>query len=258
MTIFSVQRFLEDHFERRGLADVDQYAVRVANAFERLGPSATDKTLAVALGRVRTTFFRRNHDLHRKEFELRLSATLRRRFKKKRPDATLKGFERGLAYARRRLRARRRRSIESLLSEFKVAVEARAVDAFWDSRTNQRLRSKPEKIAQGLLAVFARGVLGSDGLVLREIASGIGFVDVGISFGRVLHLIELKLLSAQLTGPNQLASYMRTEQRNEGWLLLIDVRRTGNSHAIPAIINTAAGQIKTVTVSANPIAPHKT
>jgi hypothetical protein len=83
MTIFSVQRFLEDYFERRGLADVDQYAVRAANAFERLGSSASEDALASALGRVRTAFFRRNHDLNRRQFERQLSAMLQRRFKKK-------------------------------------------------------------------------------------------------------------------------------------------------------------------------------
>jgi hypothetical protein len=257
MTIFSVQRFLEDHFERRGLADVDQYAVRVANLFDRLGPSTTDKTLAIDLGRIRTVFFRRNGDLDRKVFELRLAATLCRRFKKKRPDPILRKFEHALAPTRRRLGAHRR-SIETLLLEFKVAVESRGLDAFWDSRTKHRLRLKPEKIAQALLAIFAKGVLGSDGFVLREIASGIGFVDVGISFGKVLHLIELKILKAQLTGANQLATYMRTERRRKGWLLLIDVRQAGSSKVVPATISTAAGQIRTLTVDANPPAPHET
>ncbi len=99
------------------------------------------------------------------------------------------------------------------MCEFKRAVEARAVDAFWDSRKKRILRSRPEKIAQGRLAVFARGVVGGDGLVLREIASGIGFVDVGVSFGGALHLIELKILKRQPTGANQLATYMTTEGR---------------------------------------------
>jgi len=128
-----------------------------------------------------------------------------------------------LAPARVRLRAHRR-SILALLAEFKKAVEARAVDAFWISRTKHRLRLKPEKIAQTLLAIFAKGALGRQGLVLREFASGIGFVDVGIAFASVLHLIELKILKGQLTGANQLAAYMRTEGRNEGWLVLIDTR----------------------------------
>jgi hypothetical protein len=119
------------------------------------------------------------------------------------------------------------------------------------------LRPKPEKIAQALLAVFAKGVLGGDGLVLREVGSGIGFVDIGILFGRVLHLVELKVLKTQLSGAGQLATYMRTEGRKEGWLLLIDVRQTGRMAAIPTTVTTPAGQIRIVRVNANPPQPYK-
>lgn len=117
------------------------------------------------------------------------------------------------------------------------------------------MRPKPEKLVQSALAMFARGVLGNDGLVLREIASGIGFVDVGISFGKTLHLVELKILKGKLSGVNQLAAYMRTEQRREGWLLLIDVRKK-RSATIPETIDTPNGVIKVVTVDANPAAPY--
>jgi hypothetical protein len=144
-----------------------------------------------------------------------------------------------------------------LLGEFKAAVEARAVDAFWDSRSKRRLRSKPEKIAQGLLAVFAKGAVGNDGLVLREISSGIGFVDVGISFGSALHLIELKIMTGPLVGANQLAAYMQTEQRRNGWLILIDVRPDTNSMPIPPTIDIPPGQIRTLLVNVNPPVPHK-
>ena len=253
--IFSIQRFLEDHFERRGLTDVDQYAVRVASVFDRVGSRTSEETLARELGRLRTAFFRRNHDLDRKEFEARLAATLRRRFREIRNDASFKRLERGLAPARARFQARRR-SIATLLSEFKRAVEARAVDAFWDSRRKHHPRPRPEKIAQGLLAVFAKGVIGNDGLVLREIASGIGFVDVGVSFGGVLHLVELKILKGRLTGANQLATYMRTEGRGEGWLVLIDVRKGRNLDTVPARLDTSAGPIRTLLLNVNPAPPH--
>jgi len=45
--IFSVQRFLEDHFERRGLEDVDQYAIQVANVVERLGLRARNLSIGM-------------------------------------------------------------------------------------------------------------------------------------------------------------------------------------------------------------------
>lgn len=252
--IFSVQRFLEDHFERRGLADVDQYAIRVANTFERLGYRTSAETLAHELGRLRTSFFRRNHDLDRRAFEADLAATLRRRFQKKKNEPEFPNFSRALAPARARLRTRRR-SIAALLREFKRAVESRAIDSFWDSRKRHLLRSKPEKIAQALLGVFAKGVVGGHGLVLREVASGIGFVDVGISFRGVLHLVELKILSGRLAGAAQLATYMRTEGRDRGWLVLIDAR-TRRLVAVPAAIDTPAGLIQTLVVDVNPIAPH--
>jgi len=255
--IFAVQRFLEDHFERRGFADLDQYAIRVANAFERLGPKVTEDTLARELARLRTVFFRRNHDLDRRTFEAELAATLRRRFQKKKTERSFKKFERGLTPVRARLGARRR-SIAAVLFEFKRAVEARAVDSLWVSRKKHRLRSRPEQIAQGLLAVFARGVIGTDGLVLREIASGIGFVDVGISFGSVLHLIELKILKGQFTGANQLATYMKTEARGKGWLVLFDVRRDHQRNVVPARIDTPVGSIRTLIVDMNPVVPHAT
>jgi hypothetical protein len=142
-----------------------------------------------------------------------------------------------------------------VLSEFKRAVEARAIDMFWDSRGKGRLRSRPEKIAQGLLAVFAKGVVGNRGLVLREIASGVGFVDVGISFGGVLHLVELKILRTQPMGVSQLETYMRTEDRSKGWLMFFDTRISFSRAAVPPRINTSAGLIHTITVDINPAAP---
>ena len=71
--IFSVQRFVEDHVERRGLADVDQYAIRVANVFECLGFRVSEKVLSRAFSRIRIAFFRRNQELERKEFEVQLA-----------------------------------------------------------------------------------------------------------------------------------------------------------------------------------------
>lgn len=174
---------------------------------------------------------------------------------KKKHEGIPKAFGNSLASARVRLRARRR-SIQALLGEFRAAVEARAIDVFWDSRQGHRLRSRPEKIAQALLAVFAKAVIGSDGLILKEISSGIGFVDVGISFGHIMHIIELKILKAQLAGVNQLAAYMQTEGRNTGWLVLVDARRAARRAAIPRSVNTQAGSIKTVLIDVNPAAPH--
>jgi hypothetical protein len=93
-------------------------------------------------------------------------------------------------------------------------------------------------------------------MVLREFASGVGFVDVGISFNGPLHLIELKVLKGQLLGARQLGQYMRLEARKVGWLLLIDARRAGRRAAIPSVIKVPEGVIRTVVVDVNPVPPH--
>lgn len=253
--IFSIQRFVEDHLERRGFDDTDQYGLRVARAFDQRGSGASEGTLAGAFARIRTVFFRKHRKLDRSEFELRLARLLKRKFKKKLESPYLITFRNGLGPARNRIR-HRRRSIGALLYEFQRAVEGKAVDAFWKSRRQGRLRPSPEKIGQALLAVFAKGVIGDSGLVLREMSSGIGFVDVGLSFGGVLHLVELKIMKSAATGANQLSQYMRTERRREGWLLLLDVRRTQD--VVPQTFTSAAGVVRTVLVNLNPQAPHAT
>jgi len=165
-------------------------------------------------------------------------------------------FPGGLHGERQRLRSRPR-TIFRILEEFKWAVQARAIDSFWESRRNRRLRPKPEQIGQALLAVFAKGVLGTNGIILREIFSGVGFVDVGIVFGRALHLVELKILRGPLKGDVQLAAYMETERRREGWLIAFDARNLKNKEGIPTQIDIAEGRIRVLVVEINPVAPSK-
>ena len=91
---------------------------------------------------------------------------------------------------------------------------------------------------------------------MREFASGVGFVDVGISFGSPLHLIELKILKGKLTGASQLATYMTRERRKTGWLILVDVRASTRRTAVPSRIATQAGTIRTLSIDVNPTPPH--
>jgi hypothetical protein len=82
--LFTIQRFLEDRFERRHLADVDQYAVALANKYatERRSRSKTD--FLALIRRTRTVFFRNNRALNRREFEAEIVELLDRHFLKKR------------------------------------------------------------------------------------------------------------------------------------------------------------------------------
>ena len=114
-------------------------------------------------------------------------------------------------------------------------------------------------MGQGLLAAFAMGTL-SDGKghLLRELPSGVGFVDVGLILGNVLHLVELKVLrGGSFSGVSQLTQYMRTEQRRQGWLVVFDARTQDKQGPLPAKIDTADGTVRVLVININPAAPHK-
>jgi hypothetical protein len=253
--IFSVQRFLEDYFQQRGLTDVDQYAIRIANLFDRYHVQDGSETFTLALRKIRTAFYRRNQQLNRRDFEAVITTLLTRRFKKKINEEQIANFKQGIVRVRRSLRGKRR-SIKVLLREFKNVVEARALDSFWISRKKGKLQHRPEAIAQALLTTFASAIVNGKGIVLREFLSGVGFVDVGVVFYGTLHLIELKLLKgANFSGASQLAHYMQAENRNKGWLVLIDTTLKRPKNVVPSVIETPAGTITTIVICINPPAP---
>jgi len=256
--IFSIQRFVEDYLKACGLSGGDQYAVALANLYDHSRVDKNEQQFLLAMRRIRTTVFRANANLNRANFEKSLLKRLDTRFKKKLRSDNPTTFPGGVVLERARILKAKRKSINGLLKEFKHAVESKAIDTFWVSRKRGQLRPKPEKIAQGLLAMFAKGAIGDSGVVLRELVSGIGFVDVSIILSaRTPHLIELKILKDGLIGPNQLATYMKTERRQEGWLALVDVRVQQKKSKIPKDIATPHGTIKTLVIDVNPTAPSK-
>jgi hypothetical protein len=150
-----------------------------------------------------------------------------------------------------------RLSIRRILEEFRHATESRSVDTIWECRAAGRLRRKPEKVAQGLLAQFIMGVLSKRrGELTRELVSGTGFVDIVVRLGTVSHLVELKILRGKLEGPAQLEAYMRTERRQEGWLVF-DSRKPEKKTALPSLQKTKAGVVHIIAVDIDPVAPSR-
>jgi hypothetical protein len=254
--IFAIQSFLEDSFTRRGFRDTDNYPARVAEIFERFGQERSPEKIALQFGKIRTAFFRNNSQLRRGQFEIDTAKTLRSKFPFLLGTNDSRALARATSIARSVFRAKRR-SILTLLAEFKKAVQSRGIDAYWDSRKKARLRKRPEKVAQAALGVFARGALGRYGSVFREVGSGIGFVDLVISFGHVYHLVELKVLTGKFVGPDQLAAYMETEGRETGWLVVFDARSAAKKTALPEKIMVKAGIVNIVVIDINPTAPHR-
>jgi hypothetical protein len=258
--IFSIQRFLEDSFERRNLTDVDQFAVLIANLYDKRRGETSEEEFLIAMRKLRTLFYKNNPDLNRSYFEQTLLRSLDARFhSKKKVAETPIYFSDGLAGPRNRLRLTKRHSIRQLLLEYKAAVESRAIDAFWRSRKQGNLRARPENIAQALLATCLKMLFRDidSGLVLREFASGVGFVDVGIVISKVLHVVELKVLTRSFQGAIQLEQYMQSENRREGWLVVVDARPDKSKTKLPAVISSNHGLIKTIVLDINPTAPSK-
>jgi hypothetical protein len=158
-----------------------------------------------------------------------------------------------------RLAGLHRLTIRKFLEEFKSTIEAEAVNSFWESRMKGRLKNRPEKLGQELFGVFARTRLASRGSAIREATSGIGFVDVLVTFSSgLIHVVELKMLKpSDVPGPAQLFTYMRHKQRREGWLVCFDARKSRGTTAVPRVINGTSGVIRTIVVNINPIAPSK-
>ena len=258
--IFSIQRFIEDYFQKRNLSDVDQFAVSLANLYDRRRAQTSRDQFLLAMRRVRTLFYKNNVSLNRPDFERGLLKVLDDRFDPKKKGVEKEPhFSSNLSQARKRLSLRRRLTINQILLEYKRAVEARGIDAFWKSRKKGNLRSRPESIAQSLLATALRMFFRNRGygLEFREFASGVGFVDIGVVLSHVLHLIELKVLVKTFQGPAQLDQYMVSEGRKEGWLIVLDTRPDKLKTILPATIRSKRGDIKVLSIDINPVAPSK-
>jgi len=256
--IFSIQRFLEDRFSQRGLSDNDQYAVRLANLYGQRRSGGSKAVFLKSMHRLQTVFFRGNSIADRTEFELALLDVLDGKFLKKKFNSLPTSFPGGVAAEQKKV-ARTRLSVHGLLDLFKRAIESRAVDSFWRSRKKGRLTTNPETAGQGLMAVFLQGVLhGRRGISVREMSSGVGWVDVMLMLASTPHLLELKILRGSGTpGVEQLGTYMTNEGRGEGWLVLFDSRNPSRRTGVPGLITIPAGTVRVVVIDVNPIPPSR-
>lgn len=257
--IFSIQTYLEDYFNRRGWGDPDQYAVALARLYDRERHGKSAPVFLAAMKKIRTTFYRRNDELDRGEFEGKLLAALDSKFKKKRLLFVSKAVAERVETSGSRLVSLPRITIRKFLEEFKSTIEAEAVNSFWDSRAKGKLKNRPEKLGQELFGVFARTRLAERGSAMREVASGIGFVDVLVTFSSgLVHVIELKMLKGKdIPGPAQLETYMTHKRRREGWLIFFDARKPSLRKPVPKTVKSGSATIRTLLIEINPIPPSR-
>jgi hypothetical protein len=109
------------------------------------------------------------------------------------------------------------------------------------------------------LGLFASAKLEKRGAAIREATSGIGFVDVLVTFSSgLLHVVELKILKRRdIPGPAQLATYMKHKRRKEGWLVFFDARNVNGRKVVPPRFKTVSGTIRTILIDINPMPPSR-
>lgn len=209
--------------------------------------------------RIQTVFYKSNNIPDRTDFERRLLGILDKKFPKKKSANLPASFPGGVAAEKKELSQTERLTVRSILESFKHSVESRAVDSFWKSRRKGKLVAGPEKNGQSLLAMFLQGVLvGRSGFALNEVSSGVGRIDVLLVFSFTPHVVELKILRGSSTpGVGQLGTYMRHENRREGWLVLFDIRDSTRRTGIPPTIPIREGTVRTVVIDVNPIPPSR-
>jgi hypothetical protein len=121
------------------------------------------------------------------------------------------------------------------------------------------LKKRPKKLGQELFGGFARTKLALRGSAIRQGTSGIGFVDVLVTFSPgLVQVIELKMLKGKdIPGPAQLVTYMNHKWRWEGWLVFFDARKPNAKQPVPTAFERAAGTIRALLIEINPIPPSK-
>jgi hypothetical protein len=253
-----IQGAVLDFLHRAGLPDSDGFAREAALRYLQSRAMASDP--APALGRIRTSAFSAK-PRERTQLTRALISLLDRRFsariaRAEEPFVRMQATRSPAAAAKRIYDPTRKLSKE--LERFKAAVEARSVSDFWVKRTKGVLKKKPESIGQALLIQFLSGLLRTpkQGTVLREVQSGIGYVDVMVFLATSEPLIvELKVLPVgSARGEQQLRAYLKTEGVKFGWLVTFDARKNGA--LLPEGADTSEGiTVQRIVVKINPPAP---
>lgn len=122
--------------------------------------------------------------------------------------------------------------LEAALQAFSQYVSSDSRMAFWQRHgDDHRWAARPEKLAQQLLHAFLTGRFGKRSLILQEVASGYGRVDLFIQVkGGLALIIEIKMCGYKYSssyarhGHAQILDYMNSRDTHLGFLLVFDSR----------------------------------
>ena len=254
--LFTIQGFIQDRFHNNGFEDNDGYAIKLANLYFYRRKSYSGYEFQRKLHRLRTIFYSANNIPNRVDFEENLLSILDNKFYSLINQQT-RDVQSPISSKPQKGRSTRL-TIKILLERFVKSIERKGVDAFWNSRTKGILRQRPEKIASNDLCIFVESeFISRSGIVLSEIKSGIGYIDVEIIISSVIHIVELKVITDDLTGVDQLIDYLLTEEKKEGFLVIFDARSPSEKSTFPSVIIDKGCKVHIITIDINPLPPSK-
>lgn len=109
-------------------------------------------------------------------------------------------------------------------------------------------KSRPEDIAQAMLALYLQGHCGGAAFVGRELGNGDGFVDVLVNFLGQDFVVEVKIvgggswsIGSVKGGLDQLDAYVRHYETASAYLLVFDGRRSDRGEQLQTEYRLASG-----------------
>lgn len=130
-------------------------------------------------------------------------------------------------------------SFHDLLVAFATHFQRDHWKSLW-AEIGMSFKSRPEEIAQAVLAAFLQGRYGDVAFVGRELGNGDGYVDVLVNFLGTDHVVEVKIIGASWSigsakaGLNQLDEYVQNYNAASAYLLVFDGRKSAKGEQLDA------------------------
>ncbi len=151
-------------------------------------------------------------------------------------------------------------SFMEVLTNFSVSFGNLHWKAIWDS-IGEKFKTRPEQIAQAILASHLDGFCYGKAFVGRELGSGAGYVDLLVNFLGVNFIIEIKIvgpnwgIQSARDGLDQLDAYMQTYSNARSYLVVFDGRKTTRGEQLESSYLLSNGSVDVVIVKSYYEAP---
>lgn len=125
-------------------------------------------------------------------------------------------------------------------------------EVFWEIK-GEKFVSRPERLIQSHVGIGISGSFGDIAFVGKELKKGNGYLDLLINFLGRNYIIEFKLVGPKWArgsaeeGLEQLNGYMKTQNQDESYLIVLDGRKTERGKPFKAEYRMSHGKVHVIT-----------